>query len=405
MSQSSAKTKVQWWIFGLLLLVHVAQNLNPDKVNAFIVALMGWKNWGVRAPLITGWPFDCSREDWNFKPAEVTLRLAVDVAIACFSSYATSLFAIEAFQKVTWQVKALVGMLVAAALLWFLYLWIQSMPNGPLLPWLVYSFFDLMSGIAWLSAFTSLYWPLSRLGKVLLRYTSLGRGQASLRLVMVGITSLSLLIGLVTRQVSPKLAEQKTTDYFREMGYSLFYENESPVATESQLPGRTIRDGIDTLGISSELWDRVGGLYRITQISRYESGRPYFRSNNVEWGRLRMLPHLQVAVLKGMTMVDRQLLQELSRCRRLEVLDLGGSKVQDDDFAEFTGGVALRDLNLGMTLISDNCIDDLLRLRNLRLLDISYTQITEAGLARLEAGLPDCKITFDRYKQKADHAL
>ncbi|MGV3609011.1 MAG: hypothetical protein ACO1RA_21580 [Planctomycetaceae bacterium] len=405
MSQSGAKAKVQRWVFGLLLLVHVAVNVNPDKVNAFFSALMGWKVWSVRAPLITGWPFDCSREDWNFKPAQVALRLAVDVAIACFSSYATSLFAIETFQNLTGRVKALVAIVIAAALLWFLYLWIQSIPNGPLLPWLVYSFFDLMSGIAWLSAFTSLYWPLSRFGKVLLRYTSLGRGQASLRLVMVGITSLSVLIGLVTRQVSPKLAEQRTTDYFREEGYSLFYENESYVATESQLPGRKMRDGIDTLGISSELWERVGGLYRITQISRYESGRPYVRSNNVEWGRLRMLPHLQVAVLKGMNIVDRQLLQELSQCRRLEVLDLGGSKVQDDDFAEFTGGGALRDLNLGMTLISDKCIDDLLRLRNLRLLDISYTQITEAGLERLKAGLPHCKITFDQYKQKADRAL
>lgn len=405
MSQSSAKTKVQWWIFGLLLLVHAAQNLNPDKVNTFLLAQMGWRTWVVREPLITGWPFDCSREEWNFRPMQVTLRLAVDVAIACFSSYATSLFAIEAFQKVTWQVKTLVGTLVAAALLWFLYLWIQSMPNGPLLPWLVYSFFDLMSGIAWLSAFTSLYWPLSRLGKVLLCYTSLGRGQVSLRLVMVGITSLSLLIGLGAGLVSPKLAEQRTTGYFREMGYSLFYENESPVATESQLPGRAIRDGIDTLGISSELWDRVGGLYRITQISRYESGRPYFRHNNVEWGRLRMLPHLQVAVLKSTASVDQQLLQELSRCRRLEVLDLGGSELRDDDFAAFTGGVALRDLNLGMTLVTDKCIDDLLRLKNLQLLDISYTQITDAGLAKLQAGLPNCKITFDRYQRKAELAF
>ncbi len=84
-------------------------------------------------------------------------------------------------------------------------------------------------------------------------------------------------------------------------------------------------------------------------------------------------------------------LRKIAQCQSLEALNLSAMGLIDQDLAELATlpkltNVCLSD-NLGIT---DAGLVHLAKLKALRKIDLNNTNVTEAGIARLQAELPDC---------------
>lgn len=60
--------------------------------------------------------------------------------------------------------------------------------------------------------------------------------------------------------------------------------------------------------------------------------------------------------------------------------------------AGLSGLKGLRRLTLAGANVGDDSVETLTRMQGLRALDVAGTRITAAGVAALEAGLPDCEV-------------
>lgn len=78
---------------------------------------------------------------------------------------------------------------------------------------------------------------------------------------------------------------------------------------------------------------------------------------------------------------------------RVDAVILVGAQIDDADLEPLQELSALKTLNLAATPISDDAIETLEELEQLEFLSISGTQITPQGLQRLQAALPDTKIS------------
>ena len=143
---------------------------------------------------------------------------------------------------------------------------------------------------------------------------------------------------------------------------------------------------------------------------------------------LRLMPNLVAVDLSGSQRTDSGLwaatitdrgLETLAVLTRLERLNLRNSKISDVGFAKLSS-LPLRDLNLAETQLSatglaalpalsklerlslwkckrveDDAIESIAGLKQLRWLDVKGTKLTAAGIARLRASLPQCRVEAD----------
>jgi serine/threonine protein kinase/formylglycine-generating enzyme required for sulfatase activity/Flp pilus assembly protein TadD len=132
--------------------------------------------------------------------------------------------------------------------------------------------------------------------------------------------------------------------------------------------------------------------------------------------KLANLPNLKILYTENVPLDDSQL-KELTRLKKLTILGLSGSKVTDSGLESLKGFPELMELGLGNTPVTDSGMASLLNLPRLgtlsldrtqvsdkglevlqrigRLKDIQLTEtkVTAAGVAKLQAALPNCKIT------------
>lgn len=106
---------------------------------------------------------------------------------------------------------------------------------------------------------------------------------------------------------------------------------------------------------------------------------------------VRDLRQLLYLGLRGNKITD-QGLRQLRRLVRLQGLYLGETQIRDKGLRHLTGLTQLRQLWLNDTAVTDASIGLLTKFTKLRELHITGTQITPQGLARLQSGLPNCKI-------------
>ncbi|MDP1591177.1 MAG: hypothetical protein Q8M07_25710, partial [Prosthecobacter sp.] len=91
--------------------------------------------------------------------------------------------------------------------------------------------------------------------------------------------------------------------------------------------------------------------------------------------------------------IDDSVLETLAKLRTLEILGLEGSQVIGSGFKALTKSVLLWQLHLAKTPITDAALEDLAKLKPLTILTLTETAVSEAAVAKLQAALPDCKIT------------
>lgn len=391
MSQSGATAKVQWWIFGLLLLVHVAVNVNPYWVDAVV----RWPS-DSSTPLVAGWPFRCIAENGTTKDSQaLVLRLAVNGVVALVSSYALSFYAAEAINCCNWRLNkrgavALIAMLCSAFFL-------RDISRfSRFTTWeVIYSTHDMLHGVAWFSAISGVYWCLRQLVAVLKQRGKVKDGQFSLAMALVSMTLVCLLFAIANKLGRVYREQVVAEDFFRTHKVEFSYENEDEyslyLARLKPLPGRAWRDWEAGSGVSRYLLANPHGLYRpVKMFHAFEEDAP------VDWSRLQFLPYLQIVRCRKNAKVSRELLEALVRCEYLETLDLAESQVDDEALKGLSPDLMVHELNLRFTLISDDGIDSILKLKSLRHLDVSESYISDAGLKRLRVGLPDCEVVCER---------
>ncbi|MCC7419905.1 MAG: serine/threonine protein kinase [Planctomycetaceae bacterium] len=87
-------------------------------------------------------------------------------------------------------------------------------------------------------------------------------------------------------------------------------------------------------------------------------------------------------------------LNALDSFASLGTLRFDSPSLDDEGVSEIVRCRTLEWLSIASSRISDRAVDDLISLRRLRHLVITDTQLSEAGLARLRKGLPDCRIEW-----------
>ena len=83
---------------------------------------------------------------------------------------------------------------------------------------------------------------------------------------------------------------------------------------------------------------------------------------------------------------------KLSNARKLTVLNVAQTNVDDDAVKSLLKMENLTELNLSETLVSDAAVEILAQLPNLKKLYVMQTKMTDAGVDKLKAALPDCNV-------------
>jgi len=406
MSQSSATAKVQWWIFGLLLLVHVAVNVNPNWVDSVVDpqrydAFGDRSSWSVNS--FAGWPFHCT-DDKRLRGRRIYLRPAIiaNVVIAIISSWGASVCASPAilycYSRFRWRaIAALAGTIVV------LICFPKSLELPVSLPSkLIYRVSDLLNCAIWFVAILGVYWPLSYLVSAVKRFSRLKDGQFNLSMVLIGVTASSLLFAFAGRQLRSQRAQQKAVGYFQSR--ECFFYNEEFFYESGYweeivpLPGKTWRDWEAGTGASRYLLASRDGLYRVVFIGIDYSAR----ESEVDWSNLRSLPYLQMIEVSGRSQDKREMFAELANCRHLVCICASDCDIHDDDLKVLTSDSKLKRLHLYDAPITDKSVGYLLRLKNLRALDIRGTKISKEGVQQLKEGLPSCKVEYSDWQ---DHEV
>jgi hypothetical protein len=99
-------------------------------------------------------------------------------------------------------------------------------------------------------------------------------------------------------------------------------------------------------------------------------------------GHIGKLPRLEVLDL-GWSRVSDAGLKSLQRLARLRELNLAETSVTDTGVERLEGLAQLRELNLAGTRITDRGLRSLGKLTHLEVLDLSRTKVTEAGMGQL----------------------
>lgn len=85
-------------------------------------------------------------------------------------------------------------------------------------------------------------------------------------------------------------------------------------------------------------------------------------------------------------------MEHLAALPGLRFLDAGNNDISNEDLRHLLPMKQLRFLNLSWCTIDDGAVPQLAQLRGLTMLFLNETRITPAGIARLQAALPGCRI-------------
>ena len=107
--------------------------------------------------------------------------------------------------------------------------------------------------------------------------------------------------------------------------------------------------------------------------------------------QLEGLPDLDTLNLGG-AKIDGSGLAHLRGSTKLKWLSLECTQVDDAGLANLAGFSELTYLNLLSTPVTDASVDVLLKLPRLEMVVVSGTKMTEAGMKRLQNGLPGCRV-------------
>jgi hypothetical protein len=107
---------------------------------------------------------------------------------------------------------------------------------------------------------------------------------------------------------------------------------------------------------------------------------------------LLALKSLKILGLNGKD-IDDTALETVAKLRTLGSLRLEATQVTGSGFKALTKLVLLNDLSLRRAPITDAALEDLAKLKTLKSLNLTETTVSEAAVAKLQAALPDCKIT------------
>jgi Leucine-rich repeat (LRR) protein len=152
--------------------------------------------------------------------------------------------------------------------------------------------------------------------------------------------------------------------------------------------------GLEQLGLARTLVSNVG-LQHIEKLSALRdlslSGTRVTDSGLEHISRLGNLEDLSLGVNSRITDIA---ITYLAGLPRLTNLSLEKTAITDKGLGTL-GGMGLHNLRLDGTAITDGGLEHLTSLKNLRVLNLSGTKVTAVGVAKLQAALPNCKITVD----------
>lgn len=235
--------------------------------------------------------------------------------------------------------------------------------------------------------------------------------RVSLRVALLLLTLICILMGLV---VSRARRQSEAVEQLKDQNALVFYEfeNDYPAPRGRQLSHVSANHFANVLGIDH--------FYSVNIVKLYgtNSPRAVTDSNVMPW--LRDLPDLQAIVLDG-TEVTNHGLQSLSRHKRLWMLSLEGTRLNEEDvdhlrslplaylnvaqtrfsdksLASLHGMQSLKQLYLRRTKVSDAGLPTIATLSNLRILDLRRCLVTQAGFERIAAQMPNCEIQWELLK-------
>jgi Flp pilus assembly protein TadD len=110
--------------------------------------------------------------------------------------------------------------------------------------------------------------------------------------------------------------------------------------------------------------------------------------------QLEWLPDLDTLNLGG-AKIDGSGLAHLRESKRLKWLSLECTQVDDAGAVNLAGFTDLTYLNLLCTPVTDATVDVLMKLPRLEMVVVSGTKMTEAGIDKVRAALPSCRVMTD----------
>jgi Leucine-rich repeat (LRR) protein len=191
----------------------------------------------------------------------------------------------------------------------------------------------------------------------------------------------------------------------------------------AQLAGHPSLESLD-VGYSLFTDNGFDPMTQIPNLKRIAAGGN--KLTDVGLNLLRLLPALEALDLAGAQRTDSGLwaaiitdkgLETIGQLKNLRELNLRAAKISDAGMGRMSSLAQLEDLNLAQTNLSaaglqplaglpkiakltlykcqrinDDAVDVLARMKSLRWLDVEGTQLTPAGLEKLQAALPGCRI-------------
>ena len=96
------------------------------------------------------------------------------------------------------------------------------------------------------------------------------------------------------------------------------------------------------------------------------------------------------------TRAGAESLAAIGQLKNLRVLVLDYTQTDVKGFAQLAGLTLLEELSLDSANVSDESVPVIAGMKKLRALNLYHTMVTEAGLEKLKAALPECRIEWEK---------
>ena len=202
------------------------------------------------------------------------------------------------------------------------------------------------------------------------------RPRISLRVLLIVFTLVAVWLGFLVARARQQRAALDSLDA-------------ALVMWDYQLPdGNFNRWDVDAQPPYPEWLRRVTGNDMLGNVRGVAMVSP---SNQTSLELLSALPEIELLNLTGSQLNDDQLLH-VARLRKLKVLNLDMTTIGDRGVSHLAEMESLVVLSLVSTNVSDAGLVHFRGMKQLRKLDLEGTAVTDEGVAELTAILPDCEI-------------
>ena len=121
----------------------------------------------------------------------------------------------------------------------------------------------------------------------------------------------------------------------------------------------------------------------------------YARFGDKEFPALKTLTKLERLELVR-TRAGKVSMTVIAEMRGLRTLNLDYTSVDDKSFVGLSGLRGMQQLSLDSANVGDEAVPAILGMKGLRTLNLYHTQVTQAGVDRIKAALPECKVLWER---------